>query len=133
MFVIVKERKVWWPVAWNVPLDGGKFKEIKIDMQFMLLGTDDGLSLTQDAAAIDTDDDPEGRPLSLRKADFLLRFVCDWKGLGQPSDDDPKRNVPLDFSRDALAMLMNMPATFQAVIEAYQNCLAGRTAIRAKN
>ncbi len=125
MFKIVEERKVWWPVEWLAPVDGGKVASVKIEMQFVLVSTDDYQRIAQDAGTLEETD--SSLSLSQRKADILMHLIADWKSVG---DEDGKA---IEFSNASLSRFFGMPGTFLAVLEAYGRCINGIAEHRRKN
>jgi hypothetical protein len=126
MFKMVEQRKVWWPVTWDCPIDNGKTEKAQISMRFILINPDDAQSLIDQAQALDSDDQT-GRPASERKAELLMALVDDWKGVG-----DEEGNL-VDFNADALARFFRMPNTFMPVINAFARCMNGAPEERRKN
>ena len=122
---MVPNRKVWWPVIWQSPVDNGKVVEAKVSMQFVLKGTDELPDLIARANAID--DAEDSRPASARKAALMAELISDWRDIG----DEAKKPIP--YSEDALAEFFGLPATFMATINAYGACLAGEPVVREKN
>lgn len=125
MFVMVPNRKVWWPVAWATAVDGGKTVEAKVAMQFILKSPDDMPSLVEHANTIDDQDD--SRPASVRKAALMGDLIADWRDIG----DEEKKPVP--YSSASLADFFALPGTFMATVNAYARCMAGQAETREKN
>jgi hypothetical protein len=129
MFILVEDRKVWWPVAWNAPVDGGKSAEAKFDMQFVLIDTDRYDELETRARDVDdlTPEDLKIQGLAERKAELLSPLIADWKGVANPD------KTPIEYSVEALARLLRQPRTFRAVLDAYSRCASGEAETRRKN
>jgi hypothetical protein len=129
VFILVEDRKIWWPVVWNAPVDGGKSAEAKFDMQFVLIDTDRYDELEVRAREMDdlTADDLKAQGLSERKAELLSPLIADWKGILNPD------KTAIEYSVDALARLFRQPRTFRAVLDAYSRCAAGEAETRRKN
>jgi hypothetical protein len=126
MFKMVEQRKVWWPVTWDCPVDGGKVSKTQIQMQFILINPDDAQSLIDRAQSLD-EDEAGSKPASERKAELLLELIADWKGVGD------EEGQAVEFNRDALARFFRMPGTFIPVITAFARCMNGEPEERRKN
>jgi hypothetical protein len=126
MFKMVEQRKVWWPVTWDCPMDGGKVQKTQIQMRFVLINPDDAQELINQAQELDSEGQ-SGRAPSERKAELLLSLIDDWKGVG---DEDGNA---VDFSADALARFFRMPNTFMPVLNAFARCMSGAPEERRKN
>lgn len=126
MFKMVEQRKVWWPVVWDAPVDFGKTQSVKIEMRFVLIGPDDAEAIVQAALALDNEEGSD-RPMSDRKAEALKDLIDDWKGVG----DDEGNAVA--FDADALARFFRMPGTFMPVLNSYVACANGKPEARRKN
>ena len=126
MFQMVEQRKVWWPVTWDAPIDGGRTMPVKIEMRFILLSPDDAEAIVQTAMALDEESD-DGRPQSVRKAEGLLPLIDDWRGVG---DEDKQ---PVDFNIESLGQFFRLPGTFMPVVNAFAACMNGKVEARRKN
>jgi hypothetical protein len=126
MFKMVEQRKVWWPVTWDCPIDGGKTEKAQISMRFILINPDDGQKLIDQAQDLDGEDEA-GRPASERKAELLAELIDDWKGVGDEG------GAAVDFSKDALARFFRLPNTFMASINAFGRCMNAAPEERRKN
>lgn len=129
MFKIVKERRVWWPVIVKAPADGGKTDKHQFRMHFIVRNLDDQRSLAKDAEAKarEATPDRDNQKLSEIYAEQLMAIADDWQGV--EAEDGTK----LDFSQDNLALAMSVPGAFDAVLEAYGECVRGEKGSRAGN
>ena len=130
MFKLVKERLAWWPVKWMVPAeDGGKGREVKVELQFRVKSVDDLMGVLRAAESINTEAGPEedNPAISVAMAKAFAPMIADWRGVG---DED---GASLAFSQDGLEMLFNMPGVFDAALRAYRSCVTGTPEARLKN
>lgn len=102
-FVIVKNATTWWPVKWNVPVDGGGVMEVGFEMRFRRIGR---AAFTELAA----------RAAENIDGDFLTDIATDWRGI----TDDAGRPVP--FDDDGRAAMLDVPFVPLAIATAFQNC-----------
>lgn len=123
MFKVVKERLVWWPVVWDVPVDGGKVEQAEFKVRFRLIDISDLNKWLRD---IDQEQANE-REFVDQCVDIVKRIATDWEGV---VDADDKA---IEFSDPGIRTLMSVPAVFSAIINAYRGCLAGLPETRAKN
>lgn len=126
MFKMVEHRKVWWPVTWDCPVDGGKTQKAQIKMRFILMNTDNAAQLIRQAEALDEEDASALHP-SDRKAQLLAQMIDDWEGVGNEEGEK------VDFDVDALARFFRLPGTFLPVVESYVRCMNGEPEARRKN
>lgn len=130
MFVVVKERRAWWPVVWRgAAEDGGALIENRIELRFRLLDVDALEALQKRAAEVDTEiaAAAPGRARSEIYAGLIAEIASDWRGVCAENSE------PLPWSADNLRLLMGVPGIFGIVMEAYRDCLAGRAETRLGN
>ncbi len=128
MFVIVDERKIWWPVSVPVPQDNGKVVTEKFRMQFRLRDVDGIQALVSEGYAVArVDDDGDEKKQSEIAAEFVEKLACDWKDVEMPD------KTALAFIPENVRTVMRMPGVFDAILEAYRACARGEKATRAGN
>jgi hypothetical protein len=130
MFKLVKERRAWWPVKWMVPAeDGGKGKEVSIELQFRIKSVDELIGVLRAAETLGNEPDILGdaTSMSVAMARAFSPMIADWRGVG---DEDGQA---LAFSQDGLETLFNMPGVFDAALRAYKSCVTGTPETRLKN
>lgn len=123
MFKVVKERLVWWPVVWDVPVDGGKVEQAEIKMQFRLFDLD---QLNTLLATIDKLEQDEAAIVD-QWLNIVQRIASNWQGVVGDDDKD------LDFNPDNVRALLSIPGTFNAIFAGYRGFVAGLPETRAKN
>ncbi|MCG9624641.1 hypothetical protein L1D34_07280 [Vibrio mediterranei] len=105
MFKVTKERIIKnWPVDVVVPVDGGKTQDHPITLNLKLTNT-------VDANKVFMGQEPE-----------LKAAVVGWTEIYDGSGD------PIPFSAEALENLLQNPHFTQAVVRAYQECIAAKPA-----
>jgi hypothetical protein len=113
-FVIVKGATTWWPVKWNVPVDGGGVTEVGFEMRFKRIGIAEFQALLAEAQA-GVDDS------------FLTKIATDWRGI----TDDADR--PVLFDAEGRAAMLDVPFVPTAIAVAWQNCFAAVPETRLGN
>jgi hypothetical protein len=113
-FIITKGATTWWPVKWNVPVDGGGVVEVGFEMRFKRIGIAEFQALLAEAqAGVD--------------ADFLTKVATDWRGI----TDDAGRAVP--FDAEGRAAMLDVPFVPAAMGTAWQNFFAAVPETRLGN
>lgn len=110
-FIIVKNATTWWPVRWNVPVDGGGVTEVGFDMRFKRLG------IAAFTALLEKEVDDS----------FLTEIATDWRGIA----DDAGRAVA--FDADGRAAMLDVAFVPMAIAAAWQNCFAAAVETRQGN
>lgn len=126
MFQLVKERLVWWPVAWMAADDdGGTVSEQRFEMRFKMLDLPAIAKIVKQAEAID--DTSDATPLPEKMAALIAQIAVDWRKICGENKE------PLVWNDANLAMVMRMPGLFFTVIRAWRACINGEGEVRAKN
>ena len=94
-FVLSEERRVFWPVIINEPVDGGKVQRRKIELQFRIVDCDDW--------------DESGESI----LDALMNNITGWKGI------ELQDRTPVEFSDEALMSLLKLPYARTAIWNTY--------------
>lgn len=105
-FVLDERRRVKWPIAVLVPVDGGDVEEQRITGLFQLLPQDEWNE------TLDRGGDAPDRAL-------LEKVWVGWEGV---HDKDKK---PLPFSAEALQRLLNVPYVRLAAVRAFNQAQVG--------
>lgn len=100
-FVIVKGATTWWPVKWNVPVDGGGVQEVGFEIRFKRIGIDEFQALAKQASAMVDET-------------FLTAVATDWRGI----TDDAGRPVPFDAA--GRTAMLDVPFVPTAIANAWQ-------------
>ncbi len=103
MFVLDKERLVWWPVKVEVPVDGGETKTQEFEVCFKLVPVDD--------------------PRSMLKTDRLKEQIVAWRGVSMATADGGARE--LAFSAEHLATMLAIPYAHRGLVTAFVECQTG--------
>lgn len=113
-FVIVKGATTWWPVRWNVPVDGGGVQEVGFEMRFKRLG-------------ITAFNGLQKQPGDEVTPEFAEQIATDWRGI----TDDAGRPVP--FDGHGRAAMFDVPFVPGAIYQAWQNCFTATPETRLGN
>lgn len=109
MFVIKQSPTFKWPVAVELPADGGKTQRHTFDAEFKRLGKAEMRQLWEKLNTA------EG-------ADEVIRAVLvGWSGV---TDGDQ----PLPFSEAALSQLLDIPTVSGAILKAFTEAVSGEAA-----
>lgn len=129
MFKLVEERRAWQPVTFPGLTEEGERVDNRVEMQFLLLPTDELVELLRQAREMDNAPPAEGDkvPMSRQLAAFAMKFVRDWRLVAEANGD------PVKFNEESLARLFNVPGVFQAALLAYRDACAGGKDAREKN
>ena len=129
MYKIVENARAWAPVTWPGVTEEGEQIENRIEMRFRLLDVDTNMGLLVRAAAMEVEAGKGATPTSLAAlyAQFVEEIAVDWRGVGGENGE------ALGWSTENLTRLMSVVGTFEAVLEAYRDCAAGKTEIRRGN
>ena len=128
MFIIVEERKIWWPVSVPVPQDNGKITYDKFRMQFRLRDVDGNRDLINEGFDVtQVNENGDEKKQSELSAEFIEKLACDWKDVELPNKE------ALEYTSDNLRLVMRMPGVFDAIMAAYVACARGEKATRAGN
>jgi hypothetical protein len=136
MFVIVKERRAWWPVVWDIAADGGKVTQAKCELQFTVPDAE-ALSALLEKVRSFSDAALEGEEainLGDMMTEILMPHIADWRAVGVEEEVDGKiAKVALPFDEPNFRMLVIQPGAYAAILTALKECGAGSAAIRRKN
>ncbi len=113
MFKLKEDKRFWWPVKVDVPVDG-RHATHKFQAHFLLLDQDE----IDETLGGDYDDDDSA------DRDLLRKVLVDWK---QVADEDGNA---IEFSDEARDRLLRIPYVRVALVRAYFQAIAGR---RKKN
>lgn len=119
-FVLKQSETYSWPVAFDVPADGGRFIKQTFDAEFRR-PTQSRIIEIQEAVmrrlrAIQTDQDTDGMITDLEIAEEIL---VGWSGI----EDGNGGEVP--FSEKAKAQILDLPAVAASIVEAFFDSLKG--------
>lgn len=123
MFKVVKERLVWWPVVWDVPVDGGKVEQTQFKMKFRMVDLTQLNALVAQIDKLERDD----AALVDQWLNIVQKISADWEGVAGEDDE------VLAFTPDNVRLLLSIPGTFNAIFGAYRGFIAGIPEERAKN
>ena len=123
MFKVVKERLVWWPVVWDVPVDGGKVEQAEIKMQFCMVDLNHLNKLLSDIEKLEQDE----AAIVDQWLNIVERIAANWQGVVDDADQ------VLDFNPDNIRLLLSIPGTFNAIFTAYRGFINALPETRAKN
>ena len=107
MFKLTQSTSYTWPVAVNLPTNGGQFDRQTFDAEFKRLS--DG-RLKEIRAKVDAGE--------LTDADFVREVLVGWNGI-----TDGEHEVP--FSESAREQLLDIPGVAAAIIIAVVESLSG--------
>jgi hypothetical protein len=109
-FRFVKNAAVWWPVRWQLAIDGGRTEEVSIELKFQRVR----VSEIEEIRA-------------LENVDFVLRTAADWRGV---LDEAGK---PAPFERELVGQLMDQPGVAEAIGRAWGGFLTATPESRLGN
>lgn len=109
MFKIEKAKTIKWPVAVNIPRDGGKTTKATFNAEFNLLPQDELDTILRDGG---------------NDQDIGCAVLTGWDGV---AGDD---GAPLSFSDEARDYLLKITYVRSAILAAYFQCASGREAAR---
>lgn len=104
MYVLMKEPKVWWPVAVQKPVDGGGVVEERFEAEFLLLGQDKIEELSRSEAG--------------HKA-LMAEALVGWRGVSREGGGE------VAFSPEVRAQLIDIPFVRRALARAFLNAAYG--------
>ena len=107
-FVLKQSDTYSWPVAFDIPVDGGRMQRQTFDGEFRRLSQS---RITEIGAQIKTEE--------ITDADLAAEVLVGWSGV---TDGDGKE-VP--FSQKALEQLLDVPMLASAITVAYFESLQG--------
>mgnify|MGYP003386941793 CR=1 FL=1 len=94
-------KKVWWPLMIQVPVDGGKSAQHKIEVQYEVLPQSEVDAVVNDSAA------------------FFERTLCDWRMV---ADDDGNA---MECNDENKAAMFDVPYVRSAILTGYFEAAAG--------
>jgi hypothetical protein len=112
-FILKRDDRFSWPVSFDVPIDGGKFKRETFDAEFRRL-SQSRLDEIRELSRTEGVTDPE----------VAREVLVGWSGI----KDDDGEDVP--FSESALEQLLDVPMLATAIVAKYFESLQGA---KAKN
>ncbi|WP_395672107.1 phage tail assembly chaperone [Inquilinus sp.] len=119
MFIVAAEREFFWPVDfWQVGQDGQKVKST-VKFRFRQIRQSAFAKLQRDLAEIGRTAESEQAALEAA-ADAYARIVAGWDSSTIASADQ----VPLEFSRQALTDLLDIPHAGAGILVAYGEAIA---------
>ena len=107
-FVLKQSDTYSWPIAFDIPVDGGRMQRQTFDGEFRRLSQS---RITEIGAQIKTEE--------ITDADLAAEVLVGWSGV---TDGDGK-DVP--FSQKALHQLLEVPFLAVAVLKAYMDSIKG--------
>lgn len=110
MFILDLSETYKWPVSISFPVDGGKYKEHKITLEYKRIPASKIAELGQSEGISDID--------------YVKQIVVGW-------DLKDKDGEPLDFNDDNLTKLVNIPGAGAAIAQAFYESVTG--AAKRKN
>jgi hypothetical protein len=128
MFKLVKDRRAWWPVEWKAAAeDGGELIDNRIELRFRVMEVEALFDWRDRAAKLDGLDRKSARTFATRAAEAVMEIADDWRGVAAENGET------LPWSAENVARLMSMPNMLLIVIQAFNDCLAGREKVREGN
>lgn len=112
-FTLKRDDRFKWPVSFDVPVDGGKFKRETFDGIFIRVSQSRLRELTDLVSSGEVTD-----------IDVAREVLVGWSGI----KDDNGEDVP--FSDEALEQLLDVPMLASAIVVKYFESLQG---VKAKN
>jgi len=112
-FILKRDDRFSWPVSFDVPIDGGKFKRETFDAEFCRLSQS---RLDEIKKQVRTEE--------VSDLDIAREVLVGWSGI----KDDDCEDVP--FSESALEQLLDVPMLATAIVAKYFESLQGA---KAKN
>lgn len=102
MFKLQRTAHYWWPIKVRFAADGGERQEEDFEVKFTRLGIAAVRGMIQEA-----------RDKNLPDSDIVRRIVLDWRNV---VDADGQ---VVQFSREALAELCDLPGVAAAILSAF--------------
>ena len=112
-FILKRDDRFSWPVSFDVPIDGGKFKRETFDAEFRRLSQSRLGEITKQVRTEEVSD-----------LDIAREVLVGWSGI----KDDDGEDVP--FSESAREQLLDVPMLATAIVAKYFESLQGA---KAKN
>lgn len=112
-FTLKRDDRFLWPVSFDVPIDGGKFKRETFDAEFRRLSQSRLSEITKQVRSEEVSD-----------LDIAREVLVGWAGI----KDDDGEDVP--FSESAREQLLDVPMLATAIVAKYFESLQGA---KAKN
>lgn len=107
-FTLKRDDRFKWPVSFDVPIDGGKFKRETFDAEFRRLNQSRINEIHAQARADEVND-----------LDIAREVLVGWDGI----KDDDGEDVP--FSESAREQLLDVPMLASAIVAKYFESLQG--------
>ena len=121
-FVLSKSLTYSWPVVFEMPSDGGRFKKERFTVVFRRLAQsriDDILILGQKLRRAAQDGTEDTEQLLGEARAMVRELVAGWEGIKE-HDDDPE---DLEFTDANLTSLLEFPKVAEAILNAYGESL----------
>lgn len=121
-FVLSKSQTYSWPVVFEMPSDGGRFKKERFTVIFRRLAQsriDEILLLGQKLRRAAQEGTDETEQLLADARATVRELVAGWEGVKQ-SDDDPE---DLEFTEANLSALLDFPKVAEAILQAFGDSL----------
>jgi hypothetical protein len=112
-FVLKQSDTYTWPVAFDVPVDGGRHERQTFDGQFKRLPQSKVGPMLAELARLEDLGDLE------RMNELATDLIVGWSGV----TDDAGKEIP--FSQKALAQMLEVPFLAVAVLKAYMDSIKG--------
>jgi len=121
-FILTENLQVYWPVIINTPADGGKVKQHKIELRFIVGSTDETEDFLNRLQGIARDIDEAAAAAKVRA--LWADKITGWKHVMGA------KKTALPFNSSNLENLLKLPFVIAAIFPAYTECCQG---IEAKN
>ncbi|MGO1078338.1 phage tail assembly chaperone [Inquilinus sp. CA228] len=119
MFIVAAEREFFWPVEFTqVAEDGAKARK-PVKCRFRQIRNSAFAKLQRDLAEIGRTAESDEAALEAA-ADAYLRILVGWDSATISTAD----KAPLEFSREALIELLDMPHAGSTILNAYAEAIA---------
>ena len=119
-FVVKKENAFRWPVKISVPMDGGKFKDIKVYVKFLIKDVDYIKDLQNQLNEL-ADSDNQVQDVSDLIGSVLDDVLIGWDDGAFQNED----GSPIAFNDDNKDMILELPPVRRAIWEEYLNVIGG--------
>ena len=107
-FVLKQSDSYTWPVAFDLPIDGGRHQRQSFDGEFQRLSQS---RIREIATQIESGE--------ITDAELAAEVLVGWSGV----TDDSGKDVP--FSQSALSQLLDVPMLASSIVAAYFGSLQG--------
>jgi hypothetical protein len=127
MFKLVKQRRVWWPVTFPLPADGGETVEGSLELHFTVLDEEQFSLFSEKANKIQLGADGNVPATIDASTDLVLEVAADWRGVLLENGE------PAPFNRDNLRELIKQPGVLMALLMGFRDCRTGQGRAREGN